>query len=125
MPHRRAARREAVVSSTVAHAPGRALPAGLPKGASVVGFLKLCYTPALAAEVTLQPLSLTADRSAAVRLLGSVLLVPKGFGRCIQSFEVDIGAPCPMSPFPQSVKDYGVDGGFFGVWVHDFKIWEN
>jgi len=67
---------------------GRYLPEYRQVRAGVGSFLELCYTPALAAEVTLQPLR-RFDLDAAI-LFSDILVIPDGLGRTV-SFETGEG----------------------------------
>jgi len=67
---------------------GRYLPEYRELRARAGGFLDLCYTPALATEVTLQPLR-RFDLDAAI-LFSDILVVPHGLGRAVR-FEAGEG----------------------------------
>ncbi|MEX2080311.1 MAG: uroporphyrinogen decarboxylase family protein, partial [Dehalococcoidia bacterium] len=85
---------------------GRYLPEYRELRGSVGGFLELCYTPALAAEVTLQPLK-RFDLDAAI-LFSDILVVPDALGQEVR-FETGEG-PLLEPITPEGLGKLRTDG---------------
>jgi uroporphyrinogen decarboxylase len=92
---------------------GRYLPEYRKVRASVGGFLELCYTPALAAEVTLQPIRRYGFDAAI--LFSDILVVPDALGQGVRFVEGEgprldaIGSDAELTRL-----DSGATGGKFG-----------
>jgi uroporphyrinogen decarboxylase len=92
---------------------GRYLPEYRKVRASVGGFLELCYTPALAAEVTLQPIRRYGFDAAI--LFSDILVVPDALGQGVRFVEGEgprldaIGSDAELTRL-----DPGATGGKFG-----------
>ena len=89
---------------------GRYLPEYRSVRASTEGFLKLCLTPALAAEVTLQPIRRFGFDAAI--MFSDILLVPYGLGQSVR-FEEGEG------PRLEPVSDRGAFNRLKGALDHD------
>src|SRR5690606_38164385 len=75
---------------------GRYLPEYRQIRAQVSGFLELCYTPELAAEVTLQPLR-RFDLDAAI-LFSDILVIPDALGQKVRFAEGEGPLLEPLTP---------------------------
>lgn len=87
---------------------GRYLPEYRKVRANSQTFLDLCYTPELAAEVTLQPIK-RFDFDAAI-LFSDILVIPHGLGQSV-SFEEGRGpqlGPLPLSSFETILSQEGL-----------------
>src|SRR4051812_8081760 len=88
---------------------GRYLPEYRQVRASVGGFLDLCYTPALAAEVTLQPIRRYAFDAAI--LFSDILVVPDALGQNVRFVE---GEGPRLDPITDAAGLAGLDLGKTG-----------
>jgi len=107
---RSAVRPAAVGSTALDDATGRSLSAGIPRGSRLAGgFLDLCFTPELAAEVTLQPIR-RFNFDAAI-IFSDILVVPYALGRDVR-FEVGEGPRLDPLDTPDKVGTLATTGDF-------------